>query len=215
MKAEEFLKNLKTAQAPAATQPRSASSDAPEIEIPSSLASALKRGWHIAPVLARSKNFPIKALAGHPTNDFVQVGQWWEQYFKTGCNWAVELGARSDLLIMEFDYEVGRRMLPHLCGNDWSWRSTLQFTDADARFVCFRHSGQRLRAIGRDFPGVRVHSRSCLLIPPSTYSTGAQVSYLNPGSKVLYLQDWLLASSPNRNEKANPQRNEDEDYFAA
>jgi hypothetical protein len=51
---------------------------------------------------------------------------------------------------MEFDYLVGRRVLPHLCGNNWSWRPTLQFTDSDARFVCFHYSGQPLRAIGRD-----------------------------------------------------------------
>ena len=211
--AEEFLDNLKTSQADGASQPRLSSISAPEID--STLTSALKRRWHIAPVLAQSKNFSVKALAGRPTNDFVQVSHWWEQYFQSGCNWAVELGARSDLLIMEFDYNVGRRMLPHLCGNNWSWRTTLQFTDQNSRFVCFHYSGQPLRDIGRDFPGVRIHSRSCILIPPSTYSTGAQLSYLNPGAKVLDLQNWLLASSLIRTERANPHRDEDEDYFAA
>jgi bifunctional DNA primase/polymerase-like protein len=213
--AEEFLEHLKKAQAPAASQPRSSSIDSPEIEFDSTLTSALKRGWHIAPVLARSRYFPSKALAGHPTNDFVQISQCWEQYFESGCNWAVEMGARSDLLIMEFDCEVGRRMLPHLCGNNWSWRTTLQFTDQNARFVCFHYSGQPLRAIGRDFPGVRIHQRSCILIPPSTYSTGAQVSYLNPGSKVSDVPDWLLDVRRTNKGTANPPLNQDEDYFAA
>jgi hypothetical protein len=212
--AEEFLESLKTVRVPA-SQPRLSSSDAPTIEMPASLSSALSRGWHIAPVLARSKDFPKQALAGAPTRDFDQVSQWWEQYFQGGCNWAVELGARSDLLVMEFDYEVGPRVLPHLCGNNWSWRTTLQFTDANARFVCFHHSGERLRAIGRDFPGVRIHRRSCILIPPSTHSTGARVSYLNPGSKVLDLQDWLLDGRQTNHATAHPSQNEDEDYFAA
>jgi hypothetical protein len=92
-----FLENLKTAQVPA-SQLMLSSSDAPQIEIPSSLASA--RGRHFAPVLARSKDFPSRALAGSPMLDFVQVSQWWEQYFQRGCNRAVEMGARSDLLIL-------------------------------------------------------------------------------------------------------------------
>jgi hypothetical protein len=213
--AEEFLKNFKTPQMPASSQPRSSSIVASEIELDSTLTSALKRGWHIAPVLARSKNFPSKALAGHPTNDSVQVSQWWEQYFQSGCNWVAQMGARSDLLIMEFDYEVGRRMLPLLCGNNWSWRASLQFTDPNARFVCFHYSGQRLRAIGSDFPGVRIHHRSCILIPPSIYNTGAQVSYLNPGSKVLDLPDWLLDVRPTNVATANPPRDEAEDCFVA
>ena len=211
--AEEFLDHLKAAKAPAPSQPRLP--DAQEIEMDSALTSALNRGWHIAPVLARSKDFPSQALAGSPTRDFVQVSQWWEYYFQSGCNWAAELGARSDLLILEFDYQIGRRVLPHLCGNNWSWRSTLQFTDAKAQFVCFHHSGQRLRAIGRDFPGVRIHRRSCILIPPSTYSTGAQVSYLNPGSKVSDVPDWLLGVPRTNHGHAKPWRKEDEDYFAA
>lgn len=211
--AEEFIEHLKTAQASVPSQPTLSPTNAPEIEIDSTLASALERGWHIVPVLARSKDFPRNALAGHPTRDSGRISQWWEQYFKSGCNWAVEIGTRSDLIIMEFDHEVGHHVLPHLCGNDWSWRATLQFTDLNARFVCFRHSGQPLRAIGREFPGVRIHRRSCILIPPSTYNTGAQVSYLNPGSKVLDTPDWLLNSSRTKN--ANPYRNDDEDYFAA
>jgi hypothetical protein len=212
--AEEFLESLKSVRVPA-SQPRLSSSDAPEIDMPSSLSSALNRGWHIAPVLAQSKDFPSQALAGAPTRDFDQVSQWWEQYFQNGCNWAVELGARSDLLVMEFDYEVGPRVLAHLCGNSWSWCTTLQFTDANARFVCFHHSGERLRAIGRDFPGVRIHRHSCILIPPSSYSTGAQVSYLNPGAKVLDVQDWLLDGRRPNQGPAKPWRKEDEDYFAA
>jgi hypothetical protein len=212
--AEEFLEKLKNAQVPASSQPRSSSSSVPEM--PSGLTSALDRGWYIAPVLAQSRNFPSGALAGKPTNDSVQVRQWWEQYFKTACNWAVEAGARSDLLILEYDYEVGRQMIQRLvAGRMWSWRSTLQFTDPHSRFVCFRHFAQRLRAIGRDFPGVRIHSRSCIFIPPSTYSTGAEVSYLNLGSKVLDVPDWLLDAGQTRNETANRSRDDDEDYFAA
>jgi len=212
--AEEFLESLKTVRVPA-SQPRLSSSEAPGIDMPSSLSSALNRGWHIAPVLAQSKDFPSQALAGAPTRDFDQVSQWWEQYFQNGCNWAAELGARSDLLILEVDYHVGRHMLPHLCGNNWSWRATLQFTDENTRFVCFHHSGQRLRAIGRDFPGVRIHRRSCILIPPSTYSSGAEISYLNPGSKVSDVPDWLLDERRPNHGTQNPYRKEDEDYFAA
>jgi hypothetical protein len=82
-------------------------------------------------------------------------------------------------------------------------------------FVCFHYSGERLRAIGRDFPGVRIHRRSCILIPPSTYNTGAQVSYLNPGSKVLDVPDWLLDGRQANHGAANPPTKEGEDWVAA
>jgi hypothetical protein len=213
--AEKFLENLKAEHLPALSQPLSSGIDAPGVEIPSSLTSALKRGWPIVPVLAQSKYFSSKALAGHPTRDSVQVREWWRQYFENGVNWATELGARADLLVLEFDYEVGHRILPHLCGGDLSWRKTLQFTDAHARFACFHYTAQRLRSLGEKYQGVRVHTRNFILIPPSTYSTGEEVSYLNPGSKVLEAPDWLLETSRTRNETMNTFRNDMGDYFVA
>lgn len=141
-----FLENLKTAQVPA-SQLTLSSSDAPQIEIPSSLASA--RGWHFAPVLARSKDFPSRALAGSPMLDFVQVSQWWEQYFQSG----MQSGCRDGSSIRPaHPWHLMTRLgvacctisaatigpgAPH-CNSRTSWR-----------FVCFHHSGQRLRAIGR------------------------------------------------------------------
>jgi hypothetical protein len=212
--AEEFLKQLRTARESASQRTSSLLTHEPEIEVNWCLTAALKRGWLVAPVLARSKNFLRGALAGHPTRDSAQVSDWWKQY-KSDCNWAAELGAHSHLLILEFDYDVGRQMLPHLCGESMSWRKTLQFTDATSRFACFNYSGEHVRAIGSNLPGVHLHTRNCILIPPSTDSTGARVSYLNPGSRVLDLPDWLLDSGRTNNPATNPYRNDDEDYFAA
>ena len=101
---EEFLKKFKEGQTSAFVQHELLSADSSEIELHSTLTSALRRGWHIAPDLGRSKHFSPKALAGDPTRSCVQVRSWAKQYLECGCNWAVENGARSGLLILESGY---------------------------------------------------------------------------------------------------------------
>jgi hypothetical protein len=188
----EFLNNLDKVQ-PSVLKPSLVSAtDYSRVELDSSLKSAVMRGWHIAPVLARSKYFSRTAIAGYPTVDLIQLSHWDKEYSPSGCNWAVETGLRSHLLILEFDYATGRKMLRELSNGDWGWQSSLQFSDPSARFVCFRYSGQRVRALGRDFPGIRIHLGNCILIPNSKYVDNSEISYLNPHARVLDLPNWLL-----------------------
>jgi hypothetical protein len=187
---EEFLKKVQDAEASAAFHHELSSTDLSGVELDSTLTSALQRGWYIAPVLERSKHFLNSA--GYPTQDRVQLRHWVREYSECGCNWAVETGERSQLLILEFTYDFGREMVRYLCEDDWSWRTTVQFTDQNARFVCFRYSGQQIRTLGSNFPGVRIHLGGCLLIPPSILVKGSQLSYLNPGARVLDLPVWLV-----------------------
>lgn len=211
--AEEFLKNLHRDRVSASAKLGTSSAQSLEIELDSTLTSALSRGWHIAPVLARSMYFSRQALAGYPTQDRAQVCHWVKEYTQHGCNWAVETGARSGLLILEFDYEAGQQSLGYLCGEEWSWRGTLQFTDMNSRFVCFRNSGQRIRMVGRDVPGIRIHWDNLVLIPPSVLDSGAEIAYLNPGARVLDLPDWLL--DVRRTRTKTKSTSQDEGDFAA
>ena len=212
---EEFLKKFKEAQASASFQHELLSTDLSEFELDSTLTSALERGWHVAPVLTHSKHFMRTALAGYPTQDLVQLRHWVREYSECGCNWVVETGARSSLLVLEYTHDIGREMVRYLCEDDRSWRTTLQFTDQNARFVCFRYSGEQIRPLGSDFPGVRINLGSRLLIPPSSTAKGLQLSYLNPGARVLELPGFLLDVRPAAATASNPSRAEEADYVAA
>lgn len=210
---EQFLRQR--SQTSASISPFLPATDLSHIELDLSLTSAVMRGWHIAPVLARRKYFPRKALAGYPTQDLVQIRHWVREYSKCGCNWAVETGIRSHLLVLEFDYAASRKTLPHFCKEDWSWRTSLQFSDPHAHFVCFCYSGQRLRAIGREYPGIRIHLGSCILIPNSRRLNDSEVSYLNPHAPVLELPSWLLYVARSNSEVVNPDEDDEASYEAA
>jgi hypothetical protein len=213
--AEEYLANLKLKQVVASASTLPSASDPLSVELDSALTSALHRGWYLAPVLAQSKYFPQEAVAGSPTNDLGQICRWAKEYSQYGCNWAVETGARSGLVVLEFDYDMGRYAVQSLCRDDLSWRTTLQFTSSNARFVCFRYSGQRIRAVGREFPGVRLHCGSYLLIPPSVYADGSEISYLNRSARILEFPSWLLRTSPGTNQAFIPgiKKKEDSVYL--
>ncbi len=190
--AEEFLKKFKESQASASFQHELSITDSPELELDSTLTSALQRGWHIAHVLARSKYFSQRALAGAPTQNLAQVRLWAKQYRECGCNWVAETGAKSGLLTLEYTYDIGQNAIRDLCKDDWSWRETAQFTDRNARSVCFRYSGEQIRTLGNQFPGIRIHLGDCILVPPSVTTT-SQVSYLNASARVMNLPNWLCA----------------------
>lgn len=212
---EEFLRSFHRDRVSASAHLDLSSAHSPEIEMDSTLTSALSREWYIAPVLARSRYFSRQALAGDPTLDFVQVCGWVREYTSDGCNWAVETGARSGLLILEFDYEVGRQTLRDLSKDDKSWCKTLQFTDLNSRFVCFRKSGRRTHIVGRDLPGIQIHWDNLVLIPPSVLNSGAQIAYLNPGTRVLDLPDWLLDVRRIRTKTKSTSQDDEGDYAAA
>jgi hypothetical protein len=190
---EEFFKKFKEAQTCGSIEPQLASPNSKDFQLDSTLISAVKRGWHIAPFFARGKYFLRSALAGKPTQSLAQIHQWSAE--QCGWNWAVETGKRSGLLILEFNYDIGPQTMLHLCGGEWSWRTTLQFTNSNSRFVCFIYSGQKIRNLSEKFQGLRVHCGDYVLIPPSSTSKGEKVSYLNPASRLLNFPDWLLDSS--------------------
>jgi hypothetical protein len=211
---EEFFQTFQHAQESSSFQHELSSTDLCQIELDSTLTLAIQRGWHIAPVLARSKYFRPSALAGYPTRDLIQLSHWVREYSECGCNWVVETGAKSGLLVLEFTYDIGREMVRYLCEDDWSFRSTLQFTDHNARFVCFRYSGQQIRILGDDFPGVYIHLGKCLLMPPSQTAMDFQISFLNPMAKLLDLPDWLLDARQGATENLNPSDKDGADNIA-
>jgi hypothetical protein len=132
-----------------------------------------------------------------------------------GCNWAVETGAKSGLFILEFDYEAGQQSLEYLCSDEWSWRGTLQFTDMNSRFVCFRNSDRRTHIAERDLPGIQIHWDDLVLIPPSVLDSGAEIAYLNPGARLLDLPDWLLDVRQTKTKTKSTSQDDEGDFAAA
>jgi len=213
--AEEFLRKFKEEQACASVQRELSSTAQSDFELDSALTSALQRGWYLAPVLTRSKYFLRRSLEGEPTQHLAQIRLWASAYSECGCNWVVETGIRSGLLILEFTYDIGQATIRYLLEDDCSWHTTVQFTDQNARFVCFRYSGQRIRTLGTRFPGVTIHLDDCILIPPSITTKASQISYLNPCARTLELPDGLLAKCGTRREDLSRSDNDGRDYIAA
>ncbi len=184
------------------------------IALEGALISAINRGWQIVPVLAESKYFPRNALAGAPTSDPLKISHWAGEFSNRICNWAVEVGARSELLILGVDYGIGSEAFKHISGEDRSWCTSLQFTDSNERFICFRYSGEHLRNIGLEFPGVRLIKRGYTLVPPSVLSHGEEVSYLNPHAVVHELPYWLTKASLRMTSQLIGSMEESRDLFA-
>jgi len=190
--AEEFLASIARRRVANAAISASLPHNRPDVTLPPELMQAADNCWQICPVLAHSNYFSRQALVGGPTSDPAQICQWAQEY--RGYSWAVATGAGSALLILEVDVVIGRTALKFLCGDDWTWRNTLQFQDRDTRFVCFRYSGQKVRALGSGFAGLLIHSIDFVLIPPSVYAYGVALSYLDPDARVLDAPEWLLAA---------------------
>jgi hypothetical protein len=170
---------------------------APGIQKPSRTADlhrdllfAIEHGWLLEPVLSHSRfAFAKNSVIGPPAGDLDQIDLWSRQY--PNCNWQVETGRSSRLLIFSVHSETGRPSLPHLCGGEWDWCQTLQFGDNVTRFFAFRYLGQRTRFLGSSFEGIRIFTRESVLIPPSWFVSGPPLIWINH-KKLLGVPRFLL-----------------------
>jgi Bifunctional DNA primase/polymerase, N-terminal len=100
----------------------------------------------------------------------------------------METGASNGVLALEIDPNVARHALAHLVGNNLSWPRTLRF-DADGRCHVLFQYARGLQSL-RGYPGVRLHSGSSILVPPSRTRFGIELAYADPHS-LLLSADWL------------------------
>jgi hypothetical protein len=98
----------------------------------------------------------------------------------------------SGLLVLEVG-QTGRSAIRFLSHDDSIWNNTLQFRNGDTRYVCFRYAGQRLRRL-RSFDGIKIHAAngSLLPIPPTVFSSGDCLTYLDPGARLAATPNWLI-----------------------
>lgn len=191
--AEVFLANLRNSYPVPVESQHLAAEDFPEL--PRSVVHALNRGWALAPVFAHSHSASIKrSMAGFPTTDPVSLVSLAREYPK--CNWAVETG--NGLLILEVNtLEANNesfRSLRQLCQGAWQWRRTLEFRCGPTHFFAFHHAAHRVRFLGNQFPGLKLHWHgSPVLLPPSWFVYGPPVVYASdPEIALLDAPLWLI-----------------------
>jgi hypothetical protein len=87
--------------------------------------------------------------------------------------------------------------LRFLSGDEWDWRNTLQFRAGQTRYILFHYPEKRLRRLGVEFQGLRVHAGTPILMPPSVIGGGIRLAFCNPGACIEKAPEWLMASLAN------------------
>lgn len=152
---------------------------------------AAERGLAIAPALTHSSHASPRAFSGELSSEIDVIAQASAYYPR--CNWTAHLGA-SDLVAIEVDMRIGYKDLAMLCRrNFWALARTLQFADDTLRlrFFMFRSTGTPVRFLGRQFPGVRIHSGSAFLFVPPSWFVSGRLIWLNQ-APILDVPDWAL-----------------------
>jgi len=162
--------------------------------LPLALARAIREGWRIAPVAAHSRHASLKrSCLADPTSDPEEIARW--AAMLQNCNWCVETGRRSGLLVLEVNHESGQDLLSELCQDLWDgWSDTLKFQDDLSTYFLFRYEGQRVRFLRSQFEGLKIHAGNLLLIPPCWFVTGPALHYSSLDAKLLNCPDWVLES---------------------
>ena len=174
-------------------------------EIAAEIEAAARRGWNIFPVLTRSRHASYAdAWIVQATCDLKQLRQWAAEH--ADCNWAVATGAESGVLVLEMDrvfgQRIGREMRRHDPHESDRIEQTLTvmagYGESAARYAFFRWPRyRRMRPLRQSFtPGVRLHGEEdSVLIPPSTMTSGARYTYVDPEADPLPAPSWLLSAA--------------------
>jgi hypothetical protein len=161
----------------------------PTTILPSEIEFAASHGLKLVPIqsLSRFASTARKRI-GHPTADIVQLRSFAAE--SPRCNWAM---ATDEVIALEYNPELGRHSLCELCDGDWDgWRDTLQFRSGATHFLLFRQIEQRPRILGLRSVGLRLHSGDMVLVPPSRFLTGPQLTWLDLSAAIVEIPWWLV-----------------------
>jgi hypothetical protein len=164
-----------------------------DLELPRELMIAVNFGGLLSPVLARSVYASAQACIGPPTSDPLILLKYFAAH--PGCNWNLSTGVESGIIAVEFDHVAARESLAYLCAGDDDWHRTLRFDTAHACFALFELSTPCIRSRFNRFPGLTVHCRDGILVPPSIVA-GRELAYVDPFARLEAAPRWLLSSGP-------------------
>jgi len=159
--------------------------------LPQALEVALRHRFLLSPVLARSRLASNSSRVGVPSNDRAQIEYWYSRH-GSDANWLMETGASTGIFVLELDPNLSWHALAHLVGDNLSWQRPLQFTAHGKRHVLFEYV-RGMPSLG-GYSGVRLHSGSSILVPPSRTPSGIELVYADPHAAPLSA-DWLRNAS--------------------
>jgi hypothetical protein len=178
----EHNESLRRAQAAA----RSGFVTPTDLVLPIALKVAIRHGFLLQPVLARSAFAPRSAYIGVPSCEREQIESWYLQH-GDDANWMLDARS-SGVIALEIDHSFTRGSLTALTRDDDSWRRSLHF-DASGKTQYLFQSQANLPSL-RNYPGLRLLAGDSILIPPSRSTTDTEFVYVNPDAPLLSA-DWL------------------------
>lgn len=158
-----------------------------DLILPEALEVALRYRFLLSPVLARSRLASYSSRVGIPSNDRAQIEYWYSQH-GSDANWLMETGASSGIVVLEIELNLARHALAYLVSENLSWQRTLHFA-AHGKWHVLLEYVRGLPSL-RGYSGVRLHSGSSILVPPSRTPSGVELTYADPHATLLSA-DWL------------------------
>lgn len=155
------------------------------IRLPAEIDLVLSLGHAVAPIgcLGRPVIFP--------TTDANELEAAFREY--PDCCWAVEL---SSIAILEYLPSAGKGSLSYLCNHDWDyWPETLQYQWGPSLYLLFRRDGEEPLQLGERFPGLRLHTRGLMPIPPSVFGVDTKLRFVNKEASIQGLPQWLRSEA--------------------
>jgi hypothetical protein len=185
---DDFLAEVASSRLETQIEERKAFRAPPGFELPSALQVALRHRWQIAPVLARSELAVNSASGGVPSSDREQIECWLARYPE--ANWSLVTGPASGVTALEIETRSVSSWLADFTEDEGDWPRTLRFTSGSRCFLLFAsNAGIQSLAV---YPGLRLHARTRILIPPSRLLNGDQLAYADPHALLLAPPNWLL-----------------------
>jgi len=184
---DDFLAEVASSRLETQIEERKAFRAPPGFELPSALQVALRHRWQIAPVLARSELAVNSASGGVPSSHREQIEYWLARYPE--ANWSLVTGPASGVTALEIETTLASSWLADFTEDEGDWTRTLRFTSGSRCFLLFA-SNADIQSLAV-YPGLRLHTRTRILIPPSRLPNGDQLAYADSHAPLLAPPNWL------------------------
>ena len=150
-----------------------------DFKLPAALSVAIQNHWVISPVLARSPFAPRAAYVGEPDLNPAVIAYWAATY--PDANFALVPGPESGVFGLQIDPRKAKYLLQSLDEEEgWDWQQTLRFRAGNSWYAMLAWPEAGLRTSSPSLPGIVVHSRGPILIPPSQSVDDIRLEYDDP-----------------------------------
>lgn len=142
---------------------------------------AIRHRLLVQPVLGAYTN--NRTCIGEPDNRPEVLASWAATY--TDCNWAVLLGAEAGVFAVEINPSICLDAIAWITYHDGrDWQRTLQFRCGRLHYALFRWPADGICQRGH-LPGMTLHGRNRILIPPAARGRGDQLTYIDRSAPIL------------------------------